>query len=217
MLLVNEIYRTLMGESRDAGLPCTIVRLTGCHVRCSYCDTEHAYAGGDKMTVAAVAARVAELSCRTVLLTGGEPLLQAESIDLMRVLLVDGRRVVLETSGTVGAGRLADVPDGVRRIVDVKTPGSGIGSDLIDWGGIALLGADDELKFVCCDRADYLWSRDLIRAGDRLPAAAEKVFSPCFGELDPALLAAWILEDGLEARLQVQLHKVIWPDRDRGV
>jgi len=217
MLLVNEIYRSLMGESLDSGRPCTIVRLTGCHRRCSYCDTEHSFSGGRKMAVADIVAAAAGSGCRTVMVTGGEPLLQDGVYELMRLLLDAGHHVVLETSGTVGAGSLGEVPTGVRRIVDVKTPGSGIGSAQIDWDGIAGLGADDELKFVCCDRRDYEWSRDLIRAGDRIPPGPDAAFSPCYGMLDPADLAEWILADGLDARLQIQLHKIIWPDRDRGV
>jgi len=149
--------------------------------------------------------------------TGGEPLLQDDGSELMQALLDDGRDVVLETSGTVGARPLSDVPAGVRRVVDVKTPGSGIPAAEIDWDGLASLGADDELKFVCCDRRDYEWARDLIRDGGRLPAATLCTLSPVHGRLDPRTLADWIVEDALNVRFQIQLHKAVWPDRDRGV
>ncbi len=215
MLQVSEIYRTILGEGLDAGLPCVIVRLTGCHRRCAWCDSGHAFAGGNPMSVAEILAEVGRLGCRTVLVTGGEPLLQADSVDLMAALLADGRRVVLETSGTSGAASLRAVPPAVRRIVDVKAPGSGVPADQIDWPGIAGLHAGDELKLVLADRRDYLWARDLVQGG-RLPTGVPTTFSPVHGVLAPADLAAWILADGLEVRLQVQLHRVIWPERDRG-
>jgi 7-carboxy-7-deazaguanine synthase len=217
MLLVNEVYRTILGESRDAGLPCVIVRLTGCHRRCRYCDTAYAFQGGRRLQVEEVLGEVASLGCRTVLVTGGEPLLQQEVLPLLERLLARGHHVVLETSGTLGARPLAAVPPGVRRVVDVKTPGSGIDSVEIDWNGILELGPADELKFVCCDRRDYEWARELVRDGRRLPPRTPCTFSPAHGQLSPARLAAWILEDGLEVRLQIQLHKAVWPERDRGI
>jgi len=194
-----------------------IVRLTGCHRRCAYCDTEHAFHGGASMTVGDVLARVRELGPRTVLVTGGEPLLQTESRALMQALLDDGRRVVLETSGTTGAKvGLAEVPAGVMRVVDLKTPASGIAADQIDWAGMACLGSGDEVKVVCCDRADYEWARGVVREG-RLSPTTPVTFSPVWGRVAPADLAEWILADGLDVRLQVQLHRIIWPDRERGV
>lgn len=217
VLLVNEIYPTILGESRSLGRPCAIVRLTGCHRRCTWCDTAHAFRGGRRLAPDAVRAEVAALGLPAVLVTGGEPLLQAEAIPLMAGFLDDGLRVILETSGTVGAEPLASVPAGVRRVVDVKAPGSGIPADQIDWEGIAGLGPDDDLKFVCADRADYEWVRGLIRGEGRLPAGPARILSPVHGRLAPADLAGWILEDRLDARLQVQLHRVLWPDRDRGV
>jgi 7-carboxy-7-deazaguanine synthase len=217
MLLVNEVYRAILGESLDAGRPCVIVRLTGCHRRCVYCDTAHAFHDGRRLDVAAVLAEVVAHGLRTVLVTGGEPLLQADATALLAELRDRGQHVVLETSGTRGTRPLAEVPAGVRRVVDVKTPGSGIDSREIDWEGIAGLGPGDELKFVCCDRRDYEWARDLVRAGRRLPAATPCTFSPVHGRLPAHRLAEWILEDGLEVRFQIQLHRSLWPDRERGI
>jgi len=196
------------------------VRLTGCHIRCVWCDSEHSFSGGERLEVAAVVAAVREHGHRTVLVTGGEPLLQAAVVELMADLLSDGRTVLLETSGTVGPANavpLAAVPGGVHRVVDVKAPGSGIPADQIDWKGLAGLEARDELKFVLAGRDDYLWARDLVRAPGRLPQDVPVAFSPVQGDLAPRDLAEWILADGLDVRFQIQLHKVVWPDRDRGV
>jgi 7-carboxy-7-deazaguanine synthase len=219
MILVNEIYPAICGESRFAGEPCTLVRLTGCHLRCTWCDSAHAFHTGARMEVAAVVDRVRAEGHATVLVTGGEPLLQPDVAALCAALLAEGRRVLLETSGTRGPGNavaLSAVPAGVHRIVDLKAPGSRIAGDLIDWAGLAALDAGDELKIVCADRADYVWGRDLVRGGT-LPEAVPVVFGPVADALDPRDLASWLLADRLPARLQVQLHKVIWPDRDGGV
>jgi 7-carboxy-7-deazaguanine synthase len=164
-----------------------------------------------------ICAAVDQYGCRTVLITGGEPLLQKDVLELMERLLQARHQVILETSGTRGAQPLSAVPAGVRRIVDVKTPGSGIDSREIDWEGIATLGPADELKFVCCDRNDYEWARDLIRDDGRIPTETECALSPAYGLLNPGELAEWILADGLGVRLQIQLHKAIWPGRDRGI
>lgn len=217
MPVVSEIYRTVLGESQDSGRLCAIVRLTGCHRRCVYCDSAHSFQGGERMSVAEVVEKVRAQGADLVLLTGGEPLLQDDGSELMQALLDDGREVVIETSGTLGANPLSSVPAGVRRVVDVKTPGSGIPESEIDWEGLAVLGAGDELKFVCLDRRDYEWSRDLIRDGGRLPSAPMRSLSPVHGQLEPRTLADWIVADGLNVRFQIQLHKVVWPDRDRGV
>ncbi|MBK6900266.1 MAG: radical SAM protein [bacterium] len=214
-LTVSEIYRTILGESTETGRPCAIVRLTGCHRRCTYCDSAHAFAGGERLTVPEVLAAVAALGCRTVLVTGGEPLLQPGCPELLAALVADGRRTILETSGTRGALPLAAVPAGVRRVVDVKTPGSGLGEGDVAWDQFGDLGPLDELKVVCCDRADYEWSRDLVRDGRRLPAATPVVFSAAEGLLPPATLAGWLVEDGLDVRFQLQLHKTLWPEGER--
>ncbi len=220
MLLVNEIYTAICGESRFSGHPCTLIRLTGCHIRCRWCDSAHSFAGGERQTVADVMATVRGNRLRTVLVTGGEPLLQKDVLPLLAHLVDDGRQVLLETSGTLGPDNmiaLAEVPGAVHRIVDVKAPGSAIGSDQIDWAALAALGARDELKIVCCDRADYEWGRDLLQAGERFPQDVRVSFSPVQGELAGRDLAEWVLADRLDAVFQIQLHKAVWPDVERGV
>ena len=220
MLLVNEIYSAICGESRFSGHPCTLIRLTGCHIRCRWCDSAHSFAGGQPLSVAAVGAIVRENNFRTVLVTGGEPLLQQDLHPLLAALLADGRRVLLETSGTRGPANmmpLSAVPDAVHKVVDVKAPGSTITTAAIDWAGISGLGLLDELKFVCADRADYEWSRDMVKAGERCPTGVRISFSPVQGELAPRDLAEWILADNLDVVFQIQLHKAVWPDTDRGV
>jgi 7-carboxy-7-deazaguanine synthase len=220
MLLINEIYPAICGESRFFGYPCTLVRLTGCHIRCGWCDSEHSFAGGEPMAVQAVVERIDEVGFETVLVTGGEPLLQPDVIPLMAALIEGGRRVLLETSGALGHEKLlplTKVPAGVHRIVDVKAPGSGIPADLIDWEGIAGLGPEDEIKIVLADRNDYEWARDLVLVGERLPAGVTVSFSPVQESLEAKDLAEWILADGLDVRFQIQLHRVVWPDVTRGV
>ncbi|MHB8079980.1 MAG: radical SAM protein [Candidatus Krumholzibacteriia bacterium] len=216
MLLVSEVYRAILGESSESGRLCAIVRLTGCHRRCAYCDSAHAFQGGERRELPSLLAEVSGHGCRTVLVTGGEPLLQTETPALLAALVAAGHRVVLETSGTRGTVGLAAVPPGVRRVVDVKTPGSGLDPAVIDWEGLRGLGPDDEAKFVICDRADYLWARELVREGTRLPAATGVLFSPAAPGIAPHELAEWILDDRLDVRFQLQLHKVLWPGRERG-
>lgn len=220
MLLVSEIYRAICGESRFSGEPCVLVRLSGCHVRCSWCDSAHAFQGGESLGVDEVVARVRGHGLRTVLVTGGEPLLQPAVVGLLRALVASGHAVLLETSGTLGPRSLVplrDVPAGVHRIVDLKAPGSGLPADVIDWEGLAQLGPGDELKAVLADRADYEWARALVLAPGRLPAGVPVAFSPVQDALAPAELAGWILADGLDVRFQLQLHKVLWPGVERGV
>ncbi len=220
MLLVNEIYKAISGESRLSGWPCTLIRLTGCHIRCSWCDSEHSFSGGRQMTVEAIVEEVRANGLRTVLVTGGEPLLQPEVGTLMQSLLDDGRCIMLETSGTKMSSRalaLADVPAGVHRVVDLKAPGSGIGSEEIDWEALATLGEIDEIKVVCADRSDYEWARDLVQEGGRWASDLRVAFSPVQDSLPSRSLAEWILEDGLDVCFQVQLHKIVWPDVERGV
>ncbi len=220
MLLISEIYPAICGESLFSGMPCTLVRLSGCHVRCRWCDSAHAFNGGEKLAVDEVRERVRAQGLRTVLVTGGEPLLQPAVTGLLSALLADGLTVLLETSGTIGprsAVPLRDVPAGVHRIVDLKAPGSGLADEVLDWEGIALLGPGDELKAVLADRRDYEWARDLVRAPGRLPAGVPVSFSPVQDGLSPAELAGWILDDALDVRFQLQLHKVVWPGVARGV
>ncbi len=202
------------------GWPCTLIRLTGCHIRCSWCDSEHSFTGGQNLSVQDIVQKVRDNCFKTVLLTGGEPLLQHEVQQLMQALLADGRRILLETSGTLMGSKalsLADVPQGVHRVVDLKAPGSGIGSEKIDWQGLALLGQGDEIKVVCAHRQDYEWARDLVLAGGRWDPQLRVSFSPVQDSLSSRDLAEWILKDGLDVCFQIQLHKVIWPNVERGV
>lgn len=211
-LVVHEIYRSLQGESTFVGLPCVFVRLTACLLRCGYCDTPHAFQQGETLSVAEVFDRAMALGDRLVELTGGEPLLQREVYPLMTRLADAGRTVLLETSGAVD---IAAVDPRVHIILDLKTPGSGEVAANV-WANLDLLRPKDEVKFVVCDRADFDWSVAQVRAHkliDRCPV----LFSPVFGRVGPADLAAWVLETGLPVRLQVQLHKTLWGPNARGV
>ena len=211
-LVVNEIFQSIQGESSQAGFPCVFVRLTACNLRCTWCDTEYAFYEGTRMSVAEVLERVETFRCRLVEVTGGEPLLQAGAFELMAALCDRGYDVMLETSGAVS---IAPVDPRVRRIVDVKCPGSGM-SDRNFWGNIAELRQTDELKFVLRDRADFDWAVARIRDLD-LTSRCPLIFSPVFGELEPVLLAGWILESRVPVRMQLQMHKYVWEPLARGV
>lgn len=210
---VLELYRSIQGETTFAGTPCAIVRLAGCPLRCSYCDTAYArQSEGLELSVSEIVRDVRDLGPDLVVVTGGEPLAQPGTVPLLRALCDAGRTVLVETSG---AFDIAPLDPRVRRIVDVKTPGSGM-ADRNRPGNLAELRSTDELKFVLLDRADYEWSRDMVRR-ERLAERCPVLFSPVHGRLDPADLARWILDDSLPVRLQIQVHRLIWPDRDRGV
>ena len=202
---ITEIYSSIQGETQYAGLPCTLVRTTGCDLRCGYCDTAYAFQGGREMSVAEIAAEVARLGPPLVLLTGGEPMLQRELPALAERLLADGRRVMIETSG---AHRLDRLPAAVIRIVDVKTPASGE-SHRNRYEQLALLRPEEQIKFVLCDRADYEWSRSKLEELG-LPQRCSVLFSPSHEQLPARELADWILADRLPVRLQIQLHKYLW-------
>ena len=204
-LRVNEIFYSLQGESTRAGLPCVLIRLTGCHLRCRWCDTEYAFYEGEWLSRAEVLAKVAAFGCPLVELTGGEPLLQPGALPLLADLCDAGYEVLLETSGAVD---IAPVDPRVRRIVDVKCPGSGeVESN--HWPNLDVLRPTDELKLVIADEADYRWARDLVLER-QLHRRCPVHFSPVAGELDPAALAEWILRDRLPVRLSLQLHKQLW-------
>jgi 7-carboxy-7-deazaguanine synthase len=209
---ITEIYASVAGETQYAGLPCTLVRTTGCDLRCTYCDSAFAFHGGADMTVDAVVAEVKRLGTPLVLLTGGEPMLQRELPELAARLLAEGKRVMIETSG---AHRLDMLPAQVARIVDVKTPASGE-SHRMAWEVLDGLGPRDAAKFVIADEADYRWAAEIIRARD-LGARTEVLLSPVYGRLDPKDLVGWILRDRLPARLNLQIHKYIWPADARRV
>jgi len=213
VLRVTEIYKSIQGESTRAGLPCTIVRLTGCNLRCVWCDTAYAFTGGLEMHVNEVVGRCQELGCSLVEITGGEPLLQPDCVLLAQRLLEGGMTVLCETSGSVS---IAPLPPGVIRIVDFKCPGSGE-CDKNDWSNVAALRPRDEVKFVIADRRDYEWSKDVVATHGLAARCGQVLFAPVFGVMTPADLAGWILEDGLPVRLQLQLHRIIWPAANRGV
>jgi len=212
VLRVNEIFHSIQGESTHAGRPCVFVRLTGCNLRCVWCDTAHAFHEGSPWSVDDLVERVGAYGCGLVELTGGEPLLQPDAIALMRALLDRGHEVLLETGGSLPIER---VPMGVRRIVDVKCPGSGE-SHRNRWENLATLRPGDELKFVIASRADYDWAADVIRTRG-LHEKATVLFSAVHETLPPGELARWLLHDGLPVRVQVQLHKILWPAAAQGV
>jgi 7-carboxy-7-deazaguanine synthase len=208
---VTEIFFSIQGEGTRAGRPCVFVRFTGCDLRCVYCDTAYAFHGGRDLSQQEILERVAAFPCRFVLLTGGEPMLQKELPELSRALLAGGYEVAVETHGQRPLGGL---PREVIRIVDVKTPASG--EETRDFAYLEALASHDEVKFVVCSEADYRWSRDVVRR-HRLEGRSHVLFSPSWGQVDPKDLARWLLEDGLDARLSLQVHKVIWGAGARGV
>ncbi len=208
---VTEIFFSLQGEGTRAGRPCVFVRFTGCDLRCGYCDTAYAFHGGVERTQAEILEEVARHPCRFVLLTGGEPLLQRELPGLARALLERGYEVAVETHGQRPTAAL---PAEVIRILDVKTPGSG--EVATDFGFVDGLRPHDELKFVVCSEADFRWSLEVIQR-HALERRAHLLFSPVWGQVDLKDLARWLLESGIDARLSLQLHKVIWGPTARGV
>jgi 7-carboxy-7-deazaguanine synthase len=210
---VSEIFHSIQGESTYAGLPCAFVRLTGCNLRCAWCDTEYAFSGGEKMTVEEVLERVRGFGCRLVEITGGEPLLQKEVYPLMERLLAEGHRVMLETSGE---RPVSAVPREVIKIVDVKCPDSGEGGTF-HMANLEVMAPHDEVKFVIASRRDYEFARDFTRRHDLSRRFSAVIFSPVHGKIDLPQLAAWILADRLEVRFGYQLHKVIWGSDARGV
>lgn len=213
MLTINEIFHSIQGESTHAGEPCVFVRLTACDLRCSWCDTPYAFTEGRKRSLDDVIAEVERFGCPLVEVTGGEPLLQADVYPLMERLLAGGKTVLLETGGHISTEK---VPAGVVRIVDVKCPGSGEAARM-HWPNLERLVPTDEVKFVIRDRADYEYARDVIGRYDLTRRSRAVLVSPVHGVLDPRMLAAWVLEDRLPVRLQLQVHKLIWGADVRGV
>jgi 7-carboxy-7-deazaguanine synthase len=213
MLTINEIFHSIQGESSYAGRPCVFVRLTACDLRCSWCDTTYSFYEGRKRTLEDVLAEVDAYTCDLVEVTGGEPLLQEEVYALMTRLLERGHTVLLETGGHRTTER---VPAEVVTILDVKCPGSGE-AHRNDWTNLARLRPHDEVKFVLKDRADYDYSREVVRDHDLAARVAAVHFSPVHGVLEPRILSEWVLADRLPVRVQLQLHKYIWDPVTRGV
>jgi 7-carboxy-7-deazaguanine synthase len=223
-----ELYKSVQGESSFAGEPCIFVRLAGCNLRCSWCDSEYTFTGGKPFTDDEIIAQIAALQpCRLIEFTGGEPMLQArELIPLMHRLIDLNYAVMMETSGE---RPLADVPKAVHKIVDVKCPGAGSAANTFNMDNLDALTPNDEVKFVLTNRADYEFARDFINANWLAPKCGAILLSPAFNKaptehrstdnalLDPRLVVEWMLADGLPARLSLQIHKYIWEPRKKGV
>ncbi|KQT42541.1 MULTISPECIES: 7-carboxy-7-deazaguanine synthase QueE [unclassified Methylophilus] len=207
-LRIFEIFYSLQGESSRVGLPTVFIRLTGCPLRCAYCDTEYAFKGGSNMTLDEIMQQVEQYGTRYVCVTGGEPLAQKGCADLLTRLCDAGYRVSLETSGAMD---LTPVDQRVKVIMDVKTPGSG---EMLKnrWENLPLLKAGDEVKWVICSREDYDWTRQMM-AEQPFPADCDHLFSPSFNQVSGETLAGWILQDQLHVRMQLQLHKILWGEK----
>jgi 7-carboxy-7-deazaguanine synthase len=206
-LKITEIFHSLQGEARDAGKPTVFIRLTGCPLRCTYCDSEYAFFGGQWMHFDEILAETRRHGARHVCVTGGEPLAQKRCHELLVQLCDAGFEVSLETSGAID---VSQVDSRVSRVVDLKTPDSGeLARNL--WTNLDVLTRQDQLKFVICSRNDYEWSREQLRER-RLDSICDVLFSPSWGALEPAELAGWVLEDQLPVRMQLQLHKLLWGD-----
>jgi len=205
LLRITEIFYSLQGETSRVGLPTVFVRLTGCPLRCTYCDTAYAFSGGQNMAMADILAEVESYSTPYVTVTGGEPLAQKNCLLLLSALCDAGYQVSLETSGAMD---VADVDRRVMKILDIKTPASNeIERNL--WGNLAVLARHDEIKFVLCDEEDYTWAKGVLH-NRGLAKICPVIFSPAYNQLSPTALADWILRDNLPVRMQIQLHKLLW-------
>ncbi|MCP4265181.1 MAG: radical SAM protein [Candidatus Brocadiaceae bacterium] len=211
-LSVNEIFKSIQGESSYSGIPCVFVRLTGCNLRCSYCDTTYAYDEGSEMLLSEVLSVISGYGCRNVCITGGEPLLQQNVSKLINQLKNDHFNVFIETNGSLNIDLL---PKGAIKIVDIKCPSSRMDQKM-DWKNFKRLRHKDEVKFVISSNNDYEWAKEIIKKY-KITEKVTVLFGLVHGKLKPKTLASWILKDGLDVRLQLQLHKMIWPDKERGV
>ena len=208
---VTEIFHSIQGESSHVGRPCVFVRLTGCNLRCRWCDSEYTFTGGERMELDDVIAQVKSYGTKLVEITGGEPLAQEESFELIKRLCDDGFEVLIETSGSID---IAPVDERAKTILDIKCPGSGE-MEKNRWENIDQLRPHDEIKFVIADRTDYDWARRVVEERDL--GRWTVLFSPVWGEMEMKSLAEWMLADRVPARLQTQLHKHIWGAEARGV
>jgi 7-carboxy-7-deazaguanine synthase len=212
MLKVNEIYHSIQGESTNTGLPCVFIRLTGCNLRCTYCDTEYAFFEGNEKSFDEIIEEVRKYNCKLVEVTGGEPLMQDESIELMKKLCDEDFDVMLETAGNMP---IKNVDERVKIIMDLKCPSSGM-MDKNLYENVDHLKKDNEVKFVIGNRADYDWMKEIISKYD-LQNKCSLLASVVFGTLEPLTLVNWILEDKLDVRFQLQTHKFIWHPETKGV
>ena len=211
-LKINEIFYSIQGESLHAGLPCVLVRLAGCNLRCVYCDTEYAYDEGAEMSIEEIREQIAGYPCRLVEITGGEPLCQDETPHLITRLIDAGHTVLLETNGTLDIRHL---DARCIKIMDVKCPGSGA-SGKNNLNNLNYLSPIDQVKFVISDARDYEFAKNILRSTVLASRPIAVLFSPVYTRMDPATLAEWILADGLDVRLQLQLHKILWPHDSKG-
>lgn len=211
-LVINEIFHSIQGESSNAGRPCVFVRLTYCNLRCSYCDTEYAFFEGHEMSLDEIMKEIGKYRCRLVEVTGGEPLLQPDVHGLMKGLCDGGYEVLLETGGSLDISR---VDPRVKRIVDFKCPSSMMSkNNLLE--NVEHLKDTDEVKFVICDRGDYEWSKEMIEK-NQISGRCQVLMSAAYGRLEPVRLAEWLLQDGLDVRLELQMHKYLWEPGRTGV
>jgi 7-carboxy-7-deazaguanine synthase len=207
LLKITEIFYSLQGEARDAGRPTVFIRLTGCPLRCVYCDSEYAFYGGEWKAIEQIMEQVASHATPYVCVTGGEPLAQKRCQELLNKLCEAGYRVSLETSGAID---VSQVDERVSRVLDIKTPGSGeVARNL--WANLDVLTAHDQVKFVICSREDYEWALTEIRSRG-IDKTLDILFSPAWGQVSPKELAEWVLQDQLNVRVQLQLHKLLWGD-----
>lgn len=210
-LKINEIYHSIQGESTYMGMPCVFIRLTYCNLRCTYCDTEYAFYDGKEMTIKEILSKIKSFNCKTVEVTGGEPLAQDGCIDLLNKLIAEGYKVLLETSGSIS---IAKVPNDIIKIVDFKCPSSKM-EDRNLWSIVDELSDNDQIKFVIGDRDDYEWSCKMIKKHNLNRWV--NLFSPVFDKIKPKTIVEWILEDGIDVRFQLQMHKYIWNPEKQGV